>query len=160
MYYRPHTCSQPSLHHNQQHGTVTLLHVLPFSQVAESPWEALPIGHQFLWYGHCKAACNKEMFQNNKTIALNLHPCGCLHHLKKTKAASMCNTPNPLWWYFPFKFPISKPWTNYITLGCTYVSRKRSARALRLICSFLAATSVKMICSGLTPCAAATAKIK
>lgn len=49
-------CSQPSLHHNQQHGTVTLLHVLPFSQVAESPWEALPIGHQFLWYGHCKEA--------------------------------------------------------------------------------------------------------
>jgi hypothetical protein len=40
------------------------------------------------------------------------------------------------------------------------VSRKRSARALRLICSFFAATSVKMICSGLTPCAAATAKIK
>lgn len=38
----------------------------------------------------------------------------------------------------------------------TYVSRKRSAKALRLICSFLAATSVKIICSGLTPCAAAT----
>jgi hypothetical protein len=39
-----------------------------------------------------------------------------------------------------------------------YVSRKRSANELRLICSFFIATSVKMIWSGLTPLAAASAK--
>ncbi len=64
--YKPHTCLQSSFHHNQQHGTMTLLHMLPFSQVVGSPWEALPIGHQFMWYGHLKEACNKEISQNNK----------------------------------------------------------------------------------------------
>lgn len=39
-----------------------------------------------------------------------------------------------------------------------YVSRNRSAKALRLICSFFAATSVNMIWSALTPFDIASAK--
>lgn len=38
----------------------------------------------------------------------------------------------------------------------TYVSRKRSAKELRLMCSCFIATSVKIIWSGCTPCATAS----
>ena len=41
-----------------------------------------------------------------------------------------------------------------------YVSRNRSAKELRLICSFFMATSVKIIWFGCTPCAAASGHSK
>lgn len=40
----------------------------------------------------------------------------------------------------------------------TNVSRNKSAKALRLICSFFMATSVKIICSGCTPWATASVR--